>query len=213
MVLQANPYSENLFKIANAVNCCHSGSEIVQSIAEKASRAMGCKGCTLMIMTPATKTLLNVATYGLSDWFVQRGRFTVNVDTSMEDTLAGNPVTILDAATDDRVLYRKQLAQEGIVSLLSVPIMLREEVVGILRLYSATPREFKDEDTKFATMVANFGAIALETAGCYQKFQKDYDCLRQDLQQVRAEVGYEGMAEPSVMPFETEYPELRPPFD
>jgi signal transduction protein with GAF and PtsI domain len=213
MVLQANPYSESLFQIANKINSCNSDTRICQSIAEAVSKAMECKGCTFMIQTPVTKTLLNVATYGLSDWFVQSGRIKVTIDKSMEDTLAGNPVAIWDAISDERVLFRKQLAQEGIFSLLSVPIMLRDEAVGILRLYTAFPRQFKEEDITFAMTVANFGAIALERSGCYQKYQEEYDTLRNDLLQVRAEVGYESMAEPSVIPFEDEYPELKPPFD
>jgi len=50
-------------------------------------------------------------------------------------------------------------------------------------------RRFTDADISFATAVANFGAIALESAHFYETLQKDYDTLRQDIRQRRAEIG------------------------
>ena len=71
-------------------------------------------------------------------------------------------------------------------------------------------RRFTDADISFATAVANFGAIALESAHFYETLQKDYDTLRQDIRQRRADIGYEGLAEPPVVPPEEEKP-VAPP--
>ena len=161
-----------------------------------------------MLHTPDKKVLVHTAAHGLSDWFVRKGP--VSADKSMSETLRGKPVAVLDAPTDDRVEYQKQIKQEGIASILSIPVKLREEVVGVMRIYTSEPHRFTEADISFATAVANFGAIALESAHFYETLQTDYDTLRQDIRQRRAEIGYEWMTEPSVIPAEEPGPVVPP---
>jgi len=79
-----------------------------------------------------------------------------------------------------------------------------------MRVYTSELRRFTDADISFATAAANFGAIALESAHFYETLQTDYDTLRQEIRQRRAEVGYEGMTEPPVIPAEEERPTAPP---
>jgi GAF domain-containing protein len=193
-------YYQSLYQLATILNSARSPDDILHSIVEGVAKAMGAKACSLMLLTPDEKVLLHTAAYGLSDWFVRKGP--VLADKSMSETLKGKPVTVLDAATDERVEYRKQVKREGIASILSMPVKLREETVGVMRVYSSKPRRFTDADISFATAAANFGAIALESARFYETLQKDYDTLRLEIQQRRAEMSYESMAEPPVVPAE-----------
>ena len=195
---QHNIYCQSLFKFAATLNSASSSAEIISSIVESVAQAMKLKGCSLMLLTPDKQTLLHTASYGLSDWFVRKGP--VVLDESMTETLAGNTLTILDAATDKRIQYRKQLQQEGITSVLSIPVKLRDEVIGVMRVYSARQYQFTEDDISFAAMAANFGAIALESARFYDALQEDYDSFREDMLHWRAELGDEWMLEPLVTP-------------
>jgi signal transduction protein with GAF and PtsI domain len=204
-------YCESLSRMVATLNSSLSHAQMVYSIVESVAKTMRAKGCSLMLLTPDKKILLHTSAYGLSDWFVRKGP--VTVDKSMTDTLSGTPITVLDIASDERIQYQKQLIQEGIVSVLSVPVTLKEEVIGVMRVYTSAPYVFTDEDIKFATMATNVGAIALETARFYQTLQQDYDSFRQDMLQWRAELGDEWMMEPTVLPPDEQYIELKPPFD
>ena len=201
-------YHQSLYQLTTILNSARSPDNILHSIVEGVAKAMGTKACSLMLLTPDEKVLLHTAAYGLSDWFVRKGP--VSADKSMSETLKGKPVAVLDATTDDRVEYRKQVKQEGIASILSVPVKLREEVVGVMRVYTSEVRRFSDADISFATGAANLGAIALESARFYKTLQKDYDTFRQEIRQWRAELGYESMIEPPVVPPEEERP-VAPP--
>jgi GAF domain-containing protein len=172
------------------------------------AKATGAKACSLMLLTPDEKVLLHTAAHGLSDWFVRKGP--VLADKSISETLKGKAVAVLDATTDDRVEYQKQVKQEGIASILSIPVNLRGEVVGVMRVYTSEPCHFTGADISFATAAANFGAIALESAHFYEILQKDYKALRQDIRQRQAEVGYESIGEPPVIPTEEQGP-VAPP--
>ena len=197
-------YYQSLYELATVLNSARSPDDILRSIVEGVAKAMGAKACSLMLLTPDGKVLFHTAAYGLSDWFVRKGP--VSADKSMSESLKGKPVTVLDATTDERVEYQKQVKQEGIASILSVPVRLREKVIGVMRIYTSKPRRFTDADISFATGAADFGAIALESARFYETLQKDYDTLRQEIRQRRADIGYEANAEPPVIPPEEEKP-------
>ncbi len=191
-------YYYNLYELASVVNSAGSQERVLRSIVENVTRALEAKGCSLMLLTPDRKTLLHTVSYGLSDWYVRKGP--VSADRSIAEALEGRPVAVMNAADDDRIQYQLQARQEGIASILSVPIMLREEVVGVMRVYTAEPRYFTDADIYFGGAAANLGAIALENARLYDAVKKDYEELRLDLAEWRAALGYEWVAEESVLP-------------
>lgn len=142
--------------------------------------------------------MLHTAAYGLSDWYVRKGP--VSADKSIAEALEGRPVAVIDATEDERIQYRDQAKQEGIASILSIPIMLREEVVGVMRVYTAERRDFTNVDIYFVGAAANLGAIALENARLYDSTKRDYEALRRDLAEWRAALGYEWVAGEPVLP-------------
>ena len=190
-------YFQNLYDLAAILNSARSPDQILQAIVENVTKAMNARGCSLMLLTPDKSVLIHTAAYGLSDWFVRKGP--VSADKSMSESLKGKIVSVLNAAADDRIEYQKQAKQEGIASILSVPVKLRGEVVGVMRVYTSNPHRFGRSEISFAEAAANFGAIALEKTHYYGTLQADYEMLKLDLRQQRAEVGYEEGAEPPVV--------------
>ena len=193
-------YYHALYEVAAAVSSAHTPDRVLQSIVESVARALDAKGCSLMLLTPDRKLLLHTAAFGLSDWYVRKGP--VSADVSIAEALEGKAVAVLDATVDVRVQYREQAAREGIASILSVPMMLRDEIVGVVRVYSVQPRHFTDEDIYFVGVSGRLGAIALENARLYDAVQKDYDELRRDVAEWRAALGWEWMAGELVTPAE-----------
>jgi GAF domain-containing protein len=197
MVQQAEVgYYHALYEVAAAVNSARSPESVLSSIVEHAAKALGAKGCSLMLLTPDRKLLLHTAAYGLSDWYVRKGP--VSADQSISEALEGRPIAVRDATEDLRLQYREQARQEGIASILSVPVMLREETIGVMRVYTGEPRNFTDDDIFFAGAVAHLGSIALENASLHESVSKDYDELRRDVAEWRAALGWEWMAGESV---------------
>jgi GAF domain-containing protein len=171
------------------------------------AKAMGAKACSLMLLTIERDVLLHTVAYGLSDWYLRKGP--VAVGKIISDVLEGKPVAVLDATTDERVLYREQAKKEGIASMLSVPMRLRGQVIGVLRIYTAKPYRFTKDDIHFVETVGNLGAVALENLRAYDMLQKDYETFRQDMLQWRAALGDEGMMGDLVKP--AEEPEIKIP--
>jgi GAF domain-containing protein len=186
-------YYQSLFELAAALNSARAPEAVLQSIVEGVAKTMGAKGCSLMLLSPDRKVLLHTVAYGLSDWYVRKGP--VSADKSIAEALAGRPIAVFDATGDLRIQYREQANKEGIASILSVPMTLREEIIGVIRVYAAERRSFTVDDMYFVEGVANLGAIALENARLYQAVQKDYETFRRDMLEWRAALGYEWEAE------------------
>lgn len=191
-------YYHSLYEVAAALNSARTPEDVLNAIVQNTAEASGAKGCALMLLTPDKSLLLHTAAYGLSDRYVRKGP--VSADKSIAQALEGRPVAVLNAVEDDRIQYQKQAREEGIASILSVPVLLRGEAIGVMRVYTAQPRHFTDADMYFVGAVANLGAIALENARLYDSAKKDYEELRLDLAEWRAALGYEWMAEESVLP-------------
>ena len=172
-------YYQSLYEVAATLNSARAAGVILRSMVENVAKALRVKGCSLMLLSPDKKALFHTAAYGLSDWYIKKGR--ISSDKSLAEALEGKVVAVLHAPEDDRVQYREEAKKEGIASVLSVPMMLREEIIGVVRVYTAEARHFDLDDMYFVGAVANLGAIALENAKLYHTLRRDYESLRRDM--------------------------------
>jgi len=198
METRKETYYESLYEIAAALNSARAPGNVLQSIVEAVAKAVGAKGCSLMLLSPDRKVLLHTAACGLSNGYVKKGP--ISADKSVSEALEGKPVAVFDATKDERIQYREQAKREGIASMLSVPMMLREEIIGIIRVYTSEAFDFTMDDIYFVGAVANLGAIALENARLYESVQKIYETFRLSILEWRAGLGHEWTARESVAP-------------
>jgi len=186
-------YYHSLYEIAAIINSASTSDSLLRSVVENVALVLEAKGCSIMLRTPDKKLLLHTASFGLSDCYIQKGP--VFADMSIAAALRGQPVAVLNAGSDDRIQYQKQASEEGIASILSVPVMLRERVIGVMRVYTSEPYYFTETDIYFVGAVANLGAIALENARLYDSAQKDYEALSLYLAEWREALGHEWLGE------------------
>ena len=191
-------YYQSLYGLAALLNSARGPKAVLHGIVEGVAKATGAKACSLMLLTPDRKVLMHTIAYGLSESYLRKGP--LRADKSISEALAGKLVAILNAPEDERVMYREQAKKEGIVSILCVPVRLRGEIVGVLRVYTAKPYRFTKNDIYFVETVANVGAVALEHLRAYDIIQKDYEAFRRDMLEWRAGLGDEWMVEEDVVP-------------
>jgi len=162
-----------LYEVAVTINSSLEPRDVLKAIVQSTASALGAKGCSIMLLSPDRRELRHGVDFGLSDWYIRKGP--VHVDLSMAEALEGRSVAVLDAGHDPRVQYGPQNIQEGIASILSVPIRLRGQVIGVMRVYTAQPTEFTPAEIEFVEAVANLGAIALENARRHDEVQYNFD--------------------------------------
>ncbi len=59
--------------------------------------------------------------------------------------------------------------------MLTLPVIVRGKVLGILRLLTGEPRNFSMQEIKFAASLAEQCGIAIENATMYENTKKKYD--------------------------------------
>ena len=160
-------FMKEMQEISTLVNSSLDLSAVLNTIVERLPQSLGCKGCTIRLLKAQTNQLELVASYGLSGNYLRRGR--VEHEKNVKAALSGSPVSIYSVSEDSRLFYKKNMEEEGIESLLSVPIKAGQEVIGVLRILSDVPRCFASSEINFAVTAAEVGGVAIRNAKTYQQ--------------------------------------------
>ncbi len=152
--------------------------EVLNHLVRQTAEAMQVKGAALRMLDKDSREFHLSVAWGLSEDYLFKGP--IDADYSIAECLRGKIVHIPDVLSDPQVQYPEDAEAEGIVSILSVPMILRERVVGVLRLYSAEPRSYSENELQFARMLADLGTLALEHARLYSGLKKAHDSLIDD---------------------------------
>lgn len=166
-------YFSAFLLITKAINSSLVLNEVLRLIVQKTCETTGSKGCTLMLLDEAGETLEVKSSYGLSDHYIGKGP--LSADRSISDTLRGEPVVIEDAPSDPRLQYPQEAKREGIASIISVPIIFRERIMGVLRLYTSVPCRFSEDDIEFVSAIGMQSGFAIENAKMYERVKSDYE--------------------------------------
>ncbi len=153
--------------------------EVLATLVSKVVQVMEVKGSSLYLLDPIRRTLELVSSYGLSGQYLGKGL--VDADQSIAETMEGKTVWISDVTKDPRVQYPKEAIAEGILGILSVPLSIKGQVIGALRLYTSEPRTFLKEEIDFINSLAEMGALAIENAKRYENIRKDFEYVMKDL--------------------------------
>ncbi len=175
-IFEKRVYLESYQNICKAISSSLSLNEVLNLIVTNAVKVMNVKASMLRLLNKETQKLEVAAHYGLSERYVNKGQ--VEYDKSIEDVLLGKAVSIYDITSDANAKYRNEAEGEGIRSILSIPVKVKKEVIGVLRMYTAEPVKYKDEDLKFMTAIAEQAAIAIMNA---RMFETTVSCAREYL--------------------------------
>jgi GAF domain-containing protein len=168
---------ETLVRITKAISVIRDPEEIVLVTVEGVTHALNVKGCNLFLFSAKSDELKLAGSFGLSEEYLDKGPISSlrSIASSLRD---GQPVAIFDVADDPRIQYPEAALKEGIASILSVPIIIGERVIGCLRVYSAEPWEFTLNDVNFVQAVAQIVGMALEMCRINKGLKDSIDILK-----------------------------------
>jgi len=150
----------NVFRvIGEAFNSPSHTTELLQSAAKSLVDEFNLKACHFRLVSRDQKILEDVASYGLSEKFLSKGP--VDAERSVTEALQGQVVYVADCSQDSRIQYPMEHAEEGIVSLLTLPLSARGQVLGVMRLSTKEVREFSPDELEFFKVAALFCTSAI----------------------------------------------------
>ena len=153
-------YLDAFYQVTKTVSSAMSLSEIVNLVLTKMTDTLGVTGATIRLLDEESSQLTLQASCGLSERYLSRGP--LESEKSIADVLQGIPVAIYDATSDPRIKYKVEAHEEGIKSILAVPIVAYDKALGVLRLLTREHREFTPDEIKFAVSLAEHCGIAIQ---------------------------------------------------
>jgi two-component system, sensor histidine kinase PdtaS len=155
---------EGLVQISRTVISPLYLDEMLGVVAEMAARVMGARAVMLHLLDEASGRLELRATHNTSPERRAHRSLAVGESIVGEAARAGKPVSVLDVLADPRYLNPELARAEGLVSLLSVPLMVRERTVGVLSCYTDSPHAFTEMEIGLFSALGNQTALAIENS-------------------------------------------------
>jgi len=171
--------SRIFLKLAASISESLDVKTILQAMTQDLVKSLRLKAAAVQLLDEDRRTLKRVACFGLSEKYLNKGP--ILADKNMAEALKGKTVNIKNVLTNTGIQYKKEKEEEGIISMLYVPVKSKEEVIGVLIIYSGRQREFMEDEILLVTALAYQGGLAISNACAYLVMQDDIKDLKENI--------------------------------
>jgi GAF domain-containing protein len=168
---------ETLSKISATVVSDKYLEEILQLIVALTAQMLNSKICSLMLLDEKKESLIIKATQSLSEVYKNKPPVKVGESVSGRVIKEKKPIMVYDVTKDELYAYPEVAREEGLKSLLSVPMSFKSEVIGVINIYTSYPHHFTPEEVRIAQAVANQAAVAIENVKLWREAEKAKEAL------------------------------------
>lgn len=153
---------EALSKISEAITSDLYLEDILRLIVVVTAEVMNSKICSLWLIDEKKKRLRIRATQSMSREYVTERSLKLGEGIVGYVAKENEPVVILDILKEPRYKEKELAKKEGLVSMLSVPMRVKDRVIGVINCHTSIPYKFTETDINVLITVANQAAIAIE---------------------------------------------------
>lgn len=171
---------ESLASVSRTINSTLNLDEALRVITREACLLMRARMCSLMMLDETREWLNLRASYGAGEAYLNKPRLSVG------DSLLGvvvrrkKPLQVENVQTSSRYQNVEVARREGLVSLLSVPLLFAGQATGTLNIYTDRPYQFSNEEIRILSALAELSGIAIEKARLYERTVDVEEQLRQN---------------------------------
>ncbi len=151
-----------LYEVSRAIASNRYLEEILLLVVGMTADLMGSKICSLMLLDEEKQELVIKATQSLSEHYRTKPPIKVGESVIGRVVQKKVPITVSDVTTESGYKYPEIAKAEGLRSLISVPMMIKNRVMGVLNCYTTSEHEFGEEEIQLLIGVANQAAVAIE---------------------------------------------------
>src|SRR3954452_2577944 len=152
-----------LNEIAQLATQARDWDELMRSIVDGTTAAMGVEVCSFYLADTARSRLTLAAADGLDRGQVGEVRLAWGQGITGRVAASRTPIAVEDVTRVDRFSWVRGFDIEGLAGILSVPLVWHDDVVGVLNIQSRGPRQFDEDEIAF------LGTIAALLAGIVEK--------------------------------------------
>ncbi|MGZ3534720.1 MAG: ANTAR domain-containing protein [Thermodesulfobacteriota bacterium] len=151
-----------LSEISQAISSDRYLDDILRLIVTVTANVMDSKICSLWILDDKEKVLRIRATQTMSKEYLKERTLQLGEGVVGYVAQQKKPLAILDVLKETRYKEKELAEKEGLVSMLSVPLTLKDKSIGVINCYTSYPHEFNETERAVLTAVANQAAVCIE---------------------------------------------------
>jgi two-component sensor histidine kinase len=120
--------------------------------------------CALHLIDEERGELVMRAAWSRSQTYRRRPPLRMGDGVMGEVIRVRKPVVVDDVRADPRYRHQEMAREEGLVSMLAVPLTVREKAIGVMACYTTRPTAFTPQQIALLSTLANQTALAIENA-------------------------------------------------
>ncbi|MFA6635599.1 MAG: GAF domain-containing protein [Candidatus Omnitrophota bacterium] len=155
-------YLATLTKISKAITSDLYLEDILKLLVNLTAGVMAAEICAIWLIDEDTKELKIRATQAMSQEYLKERSLKVGEGIVGLVAEEKKPIIISNVLKDERYKEKKLAKKENLVSMLSVPMMVKEKVAGVINVYTTETYKFSKSDVNLLSTVANQAAAAIQ---------------------------------------------------
>ena len=171
---------ESFIAVGQAINAAVDLDDALAAITREACSLMNARTSALQLLDESGDRLALVASHGAREAYLNKP------DVVVSDSFLGSvvhrmkPLQIENIQTSNAYQQQNMAREEGIVALLSVPLVFGGDTTGTLNIYKAEAYVFSNDEIQIAMALAELSAIAIEKARLLERIVESEELLRQN---------------------------------
>ena len=152
--------------------------EMLQLIVRMIAELMQARVCSIMLVDMQKNELVLKAAQCSSAEYWHRPNLKIGKSLISRVVKEKAPLFVRDVTKEEAYLYPELATKEGVRSLVSVPMILKDHVIGVINVYSAEERIFSNEDLRVLSAVADQASLAFENTKLSVAIQESQEALQ-----------------------------------
>jgi signal transduction histidine kinase/putative methionine-R-sulfoxide reductase with GAF domain len=179
-----------LLEISKAIASGLYLEDVLRLIVTVTANLMNSKICSLWILDERDQKLKLKATQSISEEYLKERSLAMGEGVVGHVALHNQPMAILNVLKEPLYKEKELAKKEGLVSMLSVPMCIKDRVIGVINCYTSYPHPFSKSEEEMLTTVAHQAAICIENSGLMETLDID-EILRLVLEGVTRNLGFD----------------------
>jgi len=179
-----------LLEISKAITSGLYLEDVLRLIVTVTAKVMDSKICSLWILDEKDQKLKLKATQSISEEYLKERSLGLGEGVVGIVALQNRPMAILDVLKEPLYKEKELAKREGLISMLSVPMSMKDKVIGVINCYTSYPHPFSKTEEEMLTTVANQAAICIENSGLMETLDID-EILHLVLEGVTKNIGFD----------------------
>ena len=153
---------EALTRISKAITSDRYIEDILRLVVTVTAETMRSKICSLWLLDNSDNALKLRATQSISEDYLKERSLKIGEGIVGQVALTRKPRAVVNVLEEPDYKEKELAGKEGLVSMLSVPMVVKDRIIGVINCYTPSRHEFTETEKNVLITVASQAAVAIE---------------------------------------------------